>query len=124
MVYHNQGSKTEAATYVYKTTGRPVFNNFGVGHRTRVRGTAVDSVGSRPILGFGSAQEFGTEYRIGISVSRDGVKMTMNGREVVLSVPASDLRPASSHVQICPGIVTGESEDYSIDFNSSIFFFR
>lgn len=121
LLHYDLGLKTDAATYVYKTTGRGILGDFLVGHRTRVHGTTVDSVDSRPIWrGFGNAQKVGTEHRVGIRVGVDGVQMSLNGRDV-LTVPASELRPTSSKVRICAGLVPGEPEDYSIDYFGSFY---
>ena len=57
----------------------------------------------------------GNRNRVAIHTDEKGTDLELNGN-VVLQVPASELRPTWSRMQLCSGLFTHEPEDYAIDY--------
>ena len=113
LLYHNRiGSDNDAATYVFKRQ-----DNAGVrvGHWTRVRGDVVDSVYPVAVLSGAFDSTVGSRNKVAIRTDHDGTEVKLNGR-FALKVPVTELRPRAGTMEVCVGFLTGESEDYSIDY--------
>ena len=112
MLYHLWSSNnTDAATYVYKTAG----GDIRAGHWTRFQGDNVDSVGWESVDSSVFNGNVGADNTVAIRAGTDGSTLELNGT-VVLQVPASELRPTSSRMQVCSGLFTHEPVDYAIDY--------
>ena len=112
LLYHHWSSKnTDAATYVYKDER----GDIRAGHWTRFQGENVYSVGSDAVSWSVFTDSVGADNTVAIRTGTDGSALELNGT-VVLRVPASELRPTSSRMRVCAGLLVDESEDYSIDY--------
>ena len=113
LLYHNErGNDTDAATYVHKTRDSV---DIRVVHWTRVQGQVVSSWGPLPVASGTFDSAVGSQNNIAIRTDQDGTLLELNGKSV-LKVPASVLRPLAGSMLVCAGFLTGESEDYSIDY--------
>ena len=110
LVYHRAASDSLAATYVARTTETGIT----VGHETRLQGEVVYSKTPEIAsdLFYGTV---GNRNKVAIHTDEKGTELELNGT-VVLQVPASELRPTSSRMQVCAGLFTHEPEDYAIDY--------
>ena len=112
LLYHHWSSNnTDAATYVYKDER----GDIRAGHWTRFQGENVYSVGSDAVSWSVFTDSVGADNTVAIRTGTDGSVLELNGT-VVLRVPASELRPTSSRMRVCAGLLSDESEDYSIDY--------
>lgn len=112
LLYHHWSSNnTDAATFVYKSAG----GGIRAGHWTRFKGDNVDSVDSVAVSSSVFNDGVGADNTVAIRTGPDGSALELNGT-VVLRVPASDLRPTASEMEVCVGLLSSESEDYSIDY--------
>ena len=113
LLYHSlRGSDTDAATYVFKTRDS---TGIRVGHWTRASGNSVASRGPVVVASGTFDSTVGASNTVAIRTDQDGTEVKLNGR-FAFKVPASALRPLAGTMQVCAGFLTGESEDYSIDY--------
>ena len=112
MVYHDFGWDSDAATYVYRTS-----TDIGVrvGHWTRVGGETVDSTYPVAVVSGTFDNTIGASNKVEIRTDQNGTEVKLNGR-FALKVPASELRPGAGDMLVCAGFLTGETEDYRIDY--------
>lgn len=73
------------------------------------------SVGSDAVSWSVFTDAVGADNTVAIRTGTDGSVLELNGT-VVLRVPASELRPTSSRMRVCAGLLLDEAEDYSIDY--------
>ena len=113
LLYHSlRGSDTDAATYVFKTRDS---TSIRVDHLTRASGNSVASRGPVVVASGTFDSTVGASNTVSIRTDQDGTEVKLNGR-FAFKVPASELRPLAGNMQVCAGFLTGESEDYSIDY--------
>ena len=104
-------NSNDAATYVYRTEE----SGIRAGHWTRVQGEQIVTTGSDEVDSAIFDSTIGALNKVAIVAANDGSALRLNGIEV-LRVPASELSPRASEMQVCVGFGLRESEDYLIDY--------
>ena len=78
-------------------------------------GETVDSTYPVAVVSGTFDNTIGASNKVEIRTDQNGTEVKLNGR-FALKVPASELRPGAGDMLVCAGFLTGETEDYRVDY--------